>query len=282
MKSATSASELWSIPTDVSVTWVNDYPMSYVQRGRGETVLLVHGAATDYRIWEGVIHSLSKRHHVMAVSLRHYYPEPWDGSGAPISVEQDALDLAALIRSLDAPPVHLVGHSRGGTVVLQAALNTPALVKSVVLLDGVVTFDSSPPDPRTTEYVGQVVASVRSALLAGNKADAGKAFVEGFNRPGAWEAGSDEARQMIKDNIVTVAHEAEEGRLIASSALAASVMPLLCVTGEKSPRVFTAGYDRVADLREVERATVPAAGHVMHIDNPQFVTKLLADFIAGA
>ena len=282
MGSVTFASELWSIPSDVSVAWVNGYPLSCRQRGQGETVLLVHGAATDYRIWKGVIPSLSKRHHVMAVSLRHYYPEPWDGSGEPISVEQDALDLVALIRSLDAPPVHLVGHSRGGLVVLQAAIKAPELLKSVVLLDGVIPLESSPPDPRTTEYVGQVVASVRTALLAGNKAEAGKAFVEGFNRPGAWEAGSDEARQMIKDNIVTVAHETETGRLIASSALAASVMPLLCVTGEKSPRVFTAAYDRVADLREVERATVPAAGHVMHVDNPQFVASLLADFVARA
>jgi esterase len=282
MKSATITSELWSIPSEVSVAWCNGYPMSYVQRGRGEPVLLVHGAATDYRIWEGVISSLSKRHHALAVSLRHYYPEPWDGSGEPISVEQDAHDLVALIRNLDAPPVHLVGHSRGGTVVLQTALNAPELVKSVALLDGVVTLDSSPPDPRTSDYVGQVVASVRAALQAGNKAQAGKAFVEGFNRPGAWEAGSDDARQMIKDNIVTFAHEAEGGRVIASSALAASVMPLLCVTGEKSPRVFTAAYDRVANLREVERATVPVAGHVMHIDNPQFAAKLLTDFIAGA
>lgn len=149
-------------------------------------------------------------------------------------------------------------------------------MRSIELQDGWRPF------PRTTEYVGQVVASVRSALLAGNKAEAGKAFVEGFNRPGAWEAGSDEARRMIEHNIVTVAYEGDEGRMIASLDLAGSDMPMLLVTGEKSPRVFTAGYDRVAALRKAELATVPAAGHVMHVDNPQFVASLLADFVARA
>jgi hypothetical protein len=66
----------WNIPTGVKTLSVSGYPMAYVERGFGPTVVLVHGATSDYRYWAPQLESLPSRFRVVAVSLRHYYPEP--------------------------------------------------------------------------------------------------------------------------------------------------------------------------------------------------------------
>jgi hypothetical protein len=49
---------------------------------------------------------LAAHYRVIAVSLRHYFPEPWDGQGDDFSVLQHADDVAEFSRVLDLGPVH--------------------------------------------------------------------------------------------------------------------------------------------------------------------------------
>jgi len=42
--------------------------------------VLVHGTLGDFRTWYSVLGPLSKKHRVIAVSLRHFFPEHWNGS----------------------------------------------------------------------------------------------------------------------------------------------------------------------------------------------------------
>ena len=113
-----SPSPAWSLPAGVKTLPVNGYPMAYFERGSGSTVVLVHGALNDYRYWMPQISSLSPRYRIIAVSLRHYYPERWDGKGDDFSLKMHAEDVAAFIERLGAGPVYLVAHSRGGSVAL--------------------------------------------------------------------------------------------------------------------------------------------------------------------
>jgi pimeloyl-ACP methyl ester carboxylesterase len=64
----------------------------------------------------------AEQYRVIAISLRHYFPEPWDGRGDDFSILQHADDLAEFTRKLELGPVHLLGHSRGGAVVLNVAV----------------------------------------------------------------------------------------------------------------------------------------------------------------
>ena len=108
----------WPIPNDAKWFEVNGYPMTYQDVGSGPTIFLIHGSIVDYRIWAPTVSGLSPRFRIVAPSLRHYYPEPWDGVGADFTVEQQAADTAALVRSLKLGQVHLLGWSRGGAVAV--------------------------------------------------------------------------------------------------------------------------------------------------------------------
>src|SRR2546428_5641394 len=69
----------WALPADVKTLSANGYPVAYIERGSGPTVVLVHGALNDYRTWMSQMDPLSSRFRVVSISLRHHYPEPWKG-----------------------------------------------------------------------------------------------------------------------------------------------------------------------------------------------------------
>jgi len=82
-----NADPRWPLPEGIKSAEVNGYDMAYQEAGSGPHIVLVHGALTDYRIWNTLVPAFAKRFHVIAVSLRHYYPEKWDGTGKPSNHE---------------------------------------------------------------------------------------------------------------------------------------------------------------------------------------------------
>jgi pimeloyl-ACP methyl ester carboxylesterase len=67
------------------------------------------------------------RYRTIALSLRHCWPEHWDGEGDDFTVQQHTADIAGFISALDAGLAHLLGHSRGGHIALRVAHNHPDL-----------------------------------------------------------------------------------------------------------------------------------------------------------
>ncbi len=61
---------------------VNGYDTAHIEVGQGETLVCVHGSLCDFRVWSAVPGPLSRRHRVVALSLRRSFPEQWDGVSA--------------------------------------------------------------------------------------------------------------------------------------------------------------------------------------------------------
>jgi pimeloyl-ACP methyl ester carboxylesterase len=64
----------------------------------------VHGSLNDFRVWGCVIGPLSKQHRVICVSLRHFFPEQWDGKGDTYSIDQHVDDVIAFIENAECGP----------------------------------------------------------------------------------------------------------------------------------------------------------------------------------
>ena len=95
---------------------VNGFDMPYLDIGAGPPLVCVHGSLCDFRIWSAVLGPLIRHHRVIAVSLRHFFPEHWDGVGDTYSIAQHVDDVIAFIEAFDTKPVDLMGHSRGGHI----------------------------------------------------------------------------------------------------------------------------------------------------------------------
>src|SRR5260221_88842 len=70
---------------------VNGYDMAYLEVGESTgqgPLVCVHGSLCDFRIWSSVLGPLTQKHRVIAVSLRHFFPDRWDGGGDSYSIAQ--------------------------------------------------------------------------------------------------------------------------------------------------------------------------------------------------
>lgn len=99
------------------------------------TFVLVHGLASNARLWDGVAARLVERgHRAITVDQRgHGRSSKPDG---PYDVPSVAADLAALIGALRLDRPIVAGQSWGGNVAIELAAGHPGLLRGVVCVDG--------------------------------------------------------------------------------------------------------------------------------------------------
>ncbi len=112
--------------------------MHFIEAGRGAPLVLLHGLGSSCQDWEYQVPEFSRHFHVVAPSLRGFgETQIPDG---PHSVKTWADDVAALIRFLDAGPVHLMGFSMGGAIAFQLAADQPELIQRLVIVNSQPSF----------------------------------------------------------------------------------------------------------------------------------------------
>jgi len=276
----------WTIPEGVRTVDVNGYPLAYVDAGSGVPIVIVHGAWADYRLFRVQVEEFSKSHRVIAVSLRHFYPEIWDGKGADFTYRQQASDVAALVRTLNLGKVHLLGHSRGGGIAVVLAREHPDVLRSLVLAEpsGLQALLNDP--SLVSGYLASVKGLsgfVRSSLDAGEaRGSVAKKAWEFGNGPGSWDRMSASGRQMITDNVGTMAADAPmEVPAIGCDDVRRFTFPVLFLQSEGAGKQYT---DTIAAMRACKPdigapVVVPRARHNMHVDNPAFFNEAVLDFV---
>ncbi|MGH7309459.1 MAG: alpha/beta fold hydrolase [Candidatus Rokuibacteriota bacterium] len=101
-------------------------------------VVLVHGLASNLRLWDGVAERLhAVGHTVVAIDQRGHGRS--DAPDIGYELETAVADLRALIETLGLERPLLVGQSWGATVVLELAWRHPATVRGIACVDGGVT-----------------------------------------------------------------------------------------------------------------------------------------------
>ena len=109
--------------------------LRYLQTGaghEGRPIVLIHGFGGDLNNWMFNQPALAERHRVIALDLPGHGGSTKEvGSGDVASLSEALLGFLA---ALEIAKAHLVGHSLGGAVALQAALDNPARVASITLI----------------------------------------------------------------------------------------------------------------------------------------------------
>jgi len=269
----------WKVPDGVTTMQVNGYPMAYTEVGSGPKVVLVHGVMCDYRCWGTTPSALSGDFRMVAVSLRHFYPEVWDGASGTFSVAQHAKDLAAFIEKLG-PPVSLVGHSYGGFVASEVARARPELITKLVLAEASTEYLLPPPSDEQRARKQKFGEATEDALKTRGK-DAGLEFaVDTLNGKGAWSRYPASIQSFHRDNAWTMVGAVRDTtQPVATCADFGSLkMPVLLVTGENTaPRYKQFIAAQTKCLPSAKTAVMPNASHGM-IGSPAF-QPALRDFL---
>src|SRR5213080_3858511 len=105
--------------------------LAYDEAGAGPAVVLVHGMAADRAIWPPEIAGARTIAYDRRGSGESGAPEPY----ARTTVAEQAEDLAALVRALDAAPAVAAGADLGALVVLDVLKRHAGVLRGAVLVD---------------------------------------------------------------------------------------------------------------------------------------------------
>jgi pimeloyl-ACP methyl ester carboxylesterase len=123
---------------------VNGLKMYYEIHGTGSPLVLIHGGGSTIQTSFGrVLHSFAKTHKVIAVELQaHGRTADRD---RPLSFEQDADDVAALLKYLSIDKADIFGFSNGASTTLQFAIRHPQQVNKIIVASTFYKKDGAQP-----------------------------------------------------------------------------------------------------------------------------------------
>jgi len=110
---------------------VNGLNMYYEIHGQGTPLVLIHGGGSTIQTTFGrVLHEFAKTHKVIAVEMQaHGHTADID---RPLSFQQDADDIAALLKHLNIKKASIFGFSNGASTTLQFAIRHPEMTDKII------------------------------------------------------------------------------------------------------------------------------------------------------
>jgi pimeloyl-ACP methyl ester carboxylesterase len=247
----------------------------YCERhGNGPPLVLLHGAfGTIESCFADLLPALARDFEVVAVELQGHGRTR--DVGRPLSYEDMAADLAALLDVLSIPRAHFAGYSMGGAVALQVALDRPGLVGQLVWFGG-ASFD---PGGIYPEYMA-AFDSFDLHQLDGSR------WHEAYRRvapdPGAWTS------LVAKVNELDRSGEPSWPR----KRLAALQAPTLLINGdsdvvrpEHAVEMFRLlGADVAsgpAGMPQAQLALLPGTSHEGMLDRVEWLSSMITRFLTS-
>ena len=247
--------------------------IAYREAGDGAPVVLLHGAASNGRMWGPQLDGLSDRLRVIA------WDEP--GSGGSSEPAQDfglagyADTLARFIEALGFASVHVGGLSWGGVLALELYRRHPDRVTSLILADTYAGWKGSLSE---AECAQRLSAALEQTSMP---EDQFAPSLPGLFAPGASASAVDQLETIMADtrpsNLrrTAIAIAACDQR----DLLPRIGVPTLLIWGEQDARSPLTVADQFrAAIPDARLVRIPGAGHMSNIEQPERFNGAVREF----
>jgi pimeloyl-ACP methyl ester carboxylesterase len=259
-----------------------DARIDYVETGEGPTVVFVPGSFGTPAAWRGIQKRLPEGYRFVSTSLCGYGGTEETRTLDDASVAHQARVIKTVVERAGGP-VHLVGHSFGGTICLASTLSGDLRIASIT------TFEANPlammkeRDPALYASTREMSQAFEAAYDAG-EADASGRIIDFWGGVGSFAAFPD----VVKDycRATTFANVLDWRSAFDFNATAADYagleMPVLLVRGaEACPEMVMITEGLGSSLPNVTPAVVEGASHFLITTHAEECAGLLAGFLGG-
>jgi pimeloyl-ACP methyl ester carboxylesterase len=250
---------------------VNGAELEYETGGTGDPVLLIHGSGVAATFAPTMTEPSLKGYRLIRYHRRGYAGS--SRAPVPFTVKDQAADAAALLKTLGIARAHVVGHSYGGQIALQLALDAPSIVRSLAIMEPPI-FNASGPSP---------FAKLEAMYASGDKQGAMATFSQMSYGPD-WRtlaARVPGGPAQVERDVDTV-FQSEAPAMISwgfgAEQAARITQPIVYITGGG------AHGGSLKQLRTwmptIEDVVVPGVTHAMLMQDPKAVADAIASFLA--
>lgn len=250
------------------------------ETGQGEAVLLSHGG----HVADGFLPlmregELAEHYRLIRYRRRGY------GNSAPVTgafnVLQQAQDANALLRHLCVDRAHLVGHSYGGAMAIQLAIEAPDLVHSITVLEPAILA------PETVAAFSEALFPIFEAYKSGDIDKALDLFMSAASAR-EWRSA---VQSTVPGGVKQAARDAQTSFECEIPGIVAGIFnadgakrlsqPILFAKGSESGVLFDEAMKYfVSVIPHTEQVVIPGMNHLMQMLNPKCIAAKIAEFIA--
>jgi pimeloyl-ACP methyl ester carboxylesterase len=248
--------------------------LAYEEAGSGVPVVLLHGFPFSRRMWRPQA-SLARTVRLITPDLRGF----GESGGTPISVDEFADDVHALVEHLKLSTFVLGGFSMGGYVLFRYVARHADRVQAVLLLDTRAEADT--PEGRQRRY--EAIARIEREGPAGYLDD----FLGLMVSPKTVQSRPALVQQIraqmesARPATLTGALRAMAERPDSTPVLSAIHVPTLIVVGEDDKATPPDSSRKMhAAIAGSQLVIIPEAGHTSNLEQPERFNTALASFLA--
>ena len=257
--------------------------IAYDIAGEGPTVVFVHAAIADRRMWDREFHEYATKGTAVRYDVRGFGKSP--AATAPYS---DVDDLRALLRHLGPGPVTLVGCSNGGRLAIDFALEHRSSVLGMLLVSpGLSGFaaELEPDGAADYERDGVRSSAIWKAWKAGRKDEALEQLRE-YWASAQTGANLELVRQMMRDNAseIFTDQSAQHSQPIsppAAKRLKSLRVPTVVLYGDRDePTMRYIVRHIVANIPHSRLVTIPGGDHLLNLSRPEEFDRAFRELLA--
>ena len=250
--------------------------LHYQTLGQGQPFILLHGLFGAGNNWGIIAKHFSQHYQVISVDLRNHGSSPHSASQSYANMADDLLELCDALSLKD---IHLLGHSLGGKVAMQFAVQYPNRMDKLIVADMAMRAYAD----AHTHLIDAMLEIDLSTLQSRNEAD--KILSSRIPQT--------EVRQFLLMNLIKSdsgltwrinlaaikANYPDLQRAVCENAHYEK--PCLFIRGEHSDYVLDKDAEQIkASFIKAQFASLPT-GHWVHAENPQAFIEVVGNFLKG-
>jgi esterase len=251
--------------------------LNYLTRGAGDPIILIHGLFGSASNLGIVARALAPHYCAYSLDVRNHGKSPHSES---MSYREMAGDVVEFMDSLGMAQCPLLGHSMGGKIAMQVALDHPSRVSRLIVAD-VAPVDYPPHHQDTLAGLAAVAAAT---ITSRRQAD--EILAQSVIEPGvrafllkSLERGEDGIFRWLLNREALTKNYASLGAANEGGSFSG---PVLFIKGGDSNYITSEYQAAVAKLfPNAQLKIIEGTGHWLHAEKPELFNKVVLRFLLG-